>query len=67
MFVGVLIIQHPQFDQHLINCRADLISCCGWTYVGVHADMRKAMPRDTEKKSVIPLKRAVTPDELEYD
>ncbi|KAH8939638.1 hypothetical protein BDL97_15G045500 [Sphagnum fallax] len=30
-------------------------------------DMRKAMPRDTEKKSVIPLKRAVTPDELEYD
>jgi N-terminal acetyltransferase B complex catalytic subunit len=30
-------------------------------------DMRKAMPRDIEKKSVIPLKRAVTPDELEYD
>jgi N-terminal acetyltransferase B complex catalytic subunit len=29
--------------------------------------MRKAMPRDIEKKSVIPLKRAVTPDELEYD
>jgi hypothetical protein len=35
MFVGVLIVQHPQFDQHLINCRADLISRCGWTYVGV--------------------------------
>ncbi|KAL3688193.1 hypothetical protein R1sor_014502 [Riccia sorocarpa] len=32
-------------------------------------DMRKAMPRDVEKKSIIPLKRAVTPDleELKYD
>eukprot|EP00246_Nothoceros_aenigmaticus_P004356 TRINITY_DN15870_c0_g1_i1.p1 TRINITY_DN15870_c0_g1~~TRINITY_DN15870_c0_g1_i1.p1 ORF type:complete len:175 (-),score=29.31 TRINITY_DN15870_c0_g1_i1:177-701(-) len=30
-------------------------------------DMRKAMPRDTEKKSVIPLKKPITPDELEYD
>ncbi|CAM6103567.1 unnamed protein product [Calypogeia fissa] len=30
-------------------------------------DMRKAMPRDKDKKSVIPLKRAVTPEELEYD
>jgi N-terminal acetyltransferase B complex catalytic subunit len=30
-------------------------------------DMRKAMPRDVEKKSVIPMKRAVTPEELEYD
>jgi hypothetical protein len=29
--------------------------------------MRKAMPRDVEKKSVIPMKRAVTPEELEYD
>lgn len=30
-------------------------------------DMRKALSRDVEKKSVIPLKRPVTPDELEYD
>jgi hypothetical protein len=27
-------------------------------------DMRKALSRDTEKKSVIPLKRPVRPDEL---
>ncbi|KAL9331782.1 hypothetical protein ACSQ67_001392 [Phaseolus vulgaris] len=30
-------------------------------------DMRKALSRDVEKKSIIPLKRPVTPDELEYD
>ncbi|XP_024450484.2 N-terminal acetyltransferase B complex catalytic subunit NAA20 isoform X2 [Populus trichocarpa] len=30
-------------------------------------DMRKALSRDVEKKSTIPLKRPVTPDELEYD
>eukprot|EP00249_Psilotum_nudum_P003034 c16353_g1_i1 orf=575-1099(-) len=30
-------------------------------------DMRKALPRDVEKKSIIPMKRAVTPEELEYD
>ena len=30
-------------------------------------DMRKAMPRDTEGTSVIPLGRPVYPDELEYD
>ncbi|KAK6239189.1 hypothetical protein QUC31_004658 [Theobroma cacao] len=30
-------------------------------------DMRKALSRDIEKKSIIPLKRPVTPDELEYD
>ncbi|KAJ0982297.1 hypothetical protein J5N97_010552 [Dioscorea zingiberensis] len=28
-------------------------------------DMRKALSRDVEKKSIIPLKRPVTPDELE--
>ncbi|WRX10241.1 hypothetical protein QQP08_002728 [Theobroma cacao] len=28
-------------------------------------DMRKALSRDIEKKSIIPLKRPVTPDELE--
>lgn len=31
------------------------------------SDMRKALSRDAEKKSIIPLKRAVTPEELEYD
>ncbi|KAJ7972785.1 N-alpha-acetyltransferase [Quillaja saponaria] len=30
-------------------------------------DMRKALSQDVEKKSIIPLKRPVTPDELEYD
>lgn len=31
------------------------------------ADMRKAMPRDVHKQSIIPLKKAITPEELEYD
>jgi N-terminal acetyltransferase B complex catalytic subunit len=31
------------------------------------ADMRKAMPRDVHKKSVIPLKRPVKPSELDDD
>ncbi|KAG1666486.1 hypothetical protein FOA52_004868 [Chlamydomonas sp. UWO 241] len=30
-------------------------------------DMRKAMPRDVHKKSVVPLKRPITPEELEFD
>lgn len=30
-------------------------------------DMRKAMPRDLHKKSMIPLGRPVTPEELEHD
>ncbi|KAK8498150.1 hypothetical protein V6N12_066980 [Hibiscus sabdariffa] len=30
-------------------------------------DMRKALSRDVKKKSVIPLKQPITPDELEYD
>jgi len=29
-------------------------------------DMRKAMPRDVQKKSIIPLKHPVTPDDLEW-
>lgn len=45
------------------------------TYIASHgtlgsflfSDMRKALSRDVEKKSIIPLKRPVTPDELEYD
>ncbi|PSC69313.1 N-alpha-acetyltransferase 20 [Micractinium conductrix] len=30
-------------------------------------DMRKAMPRDVAKRSVIPLKKPVRPEELEFD
>lgn len=30
-------------------------------------DMRKAMPRDVEKRSVVPLARPVRPHELEFD
>ena len=30
-------------------------------------DMRKAMPRDVHKQSVVPLTRPVRPDELEFD
>lgn len=41
--------------------------CWNLVYDVVLADMRKAMPRDVHKKSIIPLKRAVTPEELEYD
>jgi len=37
------------------------------SFYALFLDMRKALSRDVEKKSVIPLKRPVTPDELEYD
>ena len=30
-------------------------------------DMRKAMPRDVHKKSVVPLTRPVRPEELEFE
>lgn len=30
------------------------------------ADMRKALPRDTEKKSVVPLSHPVMPEDLEW-
>ena len=30
-------------------------------------DMRKAMPRDRDKRSVIPLKDPVYPEDLEHD
>ncbi|KAF4376476.1 hypothetical protein G4B88_017212 [Cannabis sativa] len=30
-------------------------------------DMRKALSRDVEKKSIVPLKRPITPDELDED
>lgn len=31
------------------------------------ADMRKAMPRDVAKKSIIPLKKPVRPEDLEFE
>lgn len=43
------------------------------TYTRYHSgdedafDMRKAMARDVGKRSVVPLKRDVRPDELEFD
>ncbi|KAJ3336850.1 N(alpha)-acetyltransferase 20, NatB catalytic subunit, partial [Kappamyces sp. JEL0680] len=30
------------------------------------ADMRKALPRDVHKKSIIPLPYPITPDQLEW-
>jgi N-terminal acetyltransferase B complex catalytic subunit len=30
-------------------------------------DMRKAMPRDVTKASVVPLKKPVRPEDLEFD
>ena len=36
-------------------------------YNGGHADMRKAMPRDKKKKSMVPLGRDIYPYELEHD
>ena len=29
-------------------------------------DMRKALSRDVEKKSIVPLKHPITPDQLEW-
>ena len=33
----------------------------------LRADMRKAMPRDVHKRSIVPLKRPIQPWELEHD
>lgn len=59
-----------------------LIYSCPWSFLltklmllftfyhfvaALFSDMRKALSRDVEKKSIIPLKRPITPDELEYD
>jgi N-terminal acetyltransferase B complex catalytic subunit len=43
-------------------CCFSHLQCCV-----LFSDMRKALSRDVGKKSIIPLKRPVTPDELEYD
>lgn len=34
--------------------------------VGMISDMRKALPRDTDKKSVVPLPHPILPEELEW-
>jgi hypothetical protein len=52
---------------HMIAGLIWSVAGIGPMFLGVCTDMRKAMPRDVEKKSVIPMKRAVTPEELEYD
>ena len=39
----------------------------GWYADDMRTDMRKAMPRDVEKKSIIPLKRPVRAIDLEED
>lgn len=44
-----------------------LLPLITWCFCALYLDMRKALSRDVEKKSIIPLKRPVTPDELEYD
>jgi len=36
-------------------------------YMLLLADMRKAMPRDVRKESIIPLSRPVKPEELEFE
>uniref|UniRef100_A0A2N9GS37 N-acetyltransferase domain-containing protein n=1 Tax=Fagus sylvatica TaxID=28930 RepID=A0A2N9GS37_FAGSY len=66
-----------QDDAHLPNISLFFISQLGYViyrrvlryYSGEEdgLDMRKALSRDVEKKSIIPLKRPITPDELEYD
>jgi hypothetical protein len=48
----------------LLNLYAILSS---FINVFLFSDMRKALSRDVEKKSIIPLKRPITPGELEYD
>jgi len=60
----------PCFCFYFISCSLKTKSVS--LFVGSHfyplfSDMRKALSRDVDKKSVIPLKRPVTPDELEYD
>lgn len=34
---------------------------------GALADMRKAMPRDRDKESMVPLKKPIRPEDLEFD
>lgn len=38
-----------------------------WSDAAARADMRKAMRRDVNKESVVPLKRPIRPEELEFE
>jgi hypothetical protein len=49
---------------HFFSCDDDVAHACIFAFA---SDMRKALSQDVEKKSIIPLKRPITPDELEYD
>ena len=51
------------------NCIHDFALCIyfeKYEYFNSLIDMRKALSRDKEKKSMIPLKRPVRPDELDW-
>lgn len=50
---------------HIPNLLPVVVRLC--LYMLFPPDMRKALSQDVEKKSIIPLKRPITPDELEYD
>jgi hypothetical protein len=50
----VAAVAQLYFDQPLAMPRA-------------HADMRKAMARDVNKESIVPLKQPVRPHDLEFD
>lgn len=60
-WVSILMDIILVFEQHMCYLTSIFFTC------DYYLDMRKALSRDVEKKSVIPLKRPVTPDELEYD
>ncbi|PPD84863.1 hypothetical protein GOBAR_DD18199 [Gossypium barbadense] len=78
MYVGAVVqIFSPMFCNHCFPMSLEVWLHLGYViyrrvlryYSGEEdgLDMRKALSRDVEKKSIIPLKRPVTPDELEYD
>ena len=50
-----------------MSAEARSAHAAGSHLVPPRADMRKAMPRDVHKKSIIPLKRPVKPSELDDD
>lgn len=54
-------------DFEKLDCFVLLVLIFVCVLLLLFSDMRKALSRDVEKKSIIPLKRPITPDELEYD
>ena len=71
---AVWLLRVPASHRLLLR-RGGRIRCARQVQPGVgrsahayaRADMRKAMPRDVLKKSIIPLKRPVKPSELDDD